>query len=110
MCPCGVAQILSPISLKNLNLELGAEANKKQWKEVHKQVVDSTYELIKLKDYMSWATGLSVVNLTESIMKSLRLVHPISTARKGLYGVNDNVFVSIPCPETKWNLRYSEGD
>lgn len=31
------------VSLRNLNPELGtADADKEQWKEVHKQVVDST--------------------------------------------------------------------
>ena len=28
------------VSLKNLNPELGSDADKEQWKEVHKQVVD----------------------------------------------------------------------
>jgi L-lactate dehydrogenase len=37
------------ISPKSLNPELGTEADKEQWKEVHKQVVDSAYEVIKLK-------------------------------------------------------------
>jgi L-lactate dehydrogenase len=37
------------ISLKSLNPELGTDADKEQWKEVHKQEVDSSYEVIKLK-------------------------------------------------------------
>uniref|UniRef100_A0A8C2LVH1 L-lactate dehydrogenase n=1 Tax=Cricetulus griseus TaxID=10029 RepID=A0A8C2LVH1_CRIGR len=53
-----------------------------QWKEVHKQVVDSAYEVIKLKGYTSWAIGLSVADLAESIMKNLR---------------RDDVFLSVPC-------------
>ncbi|OBS77503.1 hypothetical protein A6R68_20108 [Neotoma lepida] len=83
---------------------------KEQWKEACEQVVDSNYELIKLKDRMSWAIILSVVNLAESIMKNLRQVHPISTMKKSLYGVKDNFVVSILCPGTKWNLRCSEDD
>ncbi|MEH0836361.1 hypothetical protein V6M84_04280, partial [Enterococcus faecalis] len=67
------------------------------WKEVHKQVVDSAYEVIKLKGYTSWAIGLSVADLAESIMKNLRRVHPISTMIKGLYGINEDVFLSVPC-------------
>ena len=85
------------ISLKSLNPELGTDADKEQWKEVHKQVVDSAYEVIKLKGYTSWAIGLSVADLAESIMKNLRRVHPISTMIKGLYGINDDVFLSVPC-------------
>lgn len=42
----------------------------------------SAYEVIKLKGYTSWAIGLSVGDLAESIMKNLRRVHPISTIVK----------------------------
>ncbi|KAJ8777671.1 hypothetical protein J1605_014324, partial [Eschrichtius robustus] len=72
------------VSLKNLHPELGTDADKEQWKAVHKQVVDSAYEVIKLKGYTSWAIGLSVADLAESIMKNLRRVHPISTMIKVL--------------------------
>nr|XP_058160698.1 L-lactate dehydrogenase A chain-like [Dasypus novemcinctus] len=85
------------VSLKNLHPELGTDADKEQWKEVHKQVVDSAYEVIKLKGYTSWAIGLSVADLAETIMKNLRRVHPVSTMIKGLYGIKDDVFLSVPC-------------
>lgn len=42
----------------------------------------SAYEVIKLKGYTSWAIGLSVADLAETIMKNLRTVHPISTMVK----------------------------
>ncbi|XP_043782962.1 L-lactate dehydrogenase A chain-like [Cervus elaphus] len=85
------------VSLKNLHPELGTDADKEQWKAVHKQVVDSAYEVIKLKGYPSWSIGLSVADLAESIMKNLRRVHPISTMIKGLYGIKEDVFLSVPC-------------
>jgi hypothetical protein len=51
----------------------------------------SAYEVIKLKGYTSWAIGLSVADLAESIMKNLRRVHPISTMIKvGL--CSDNMY------------------
>uniref|UniRef100_A0A667FXQ3 Lactate/malate dehydrogenase C-terminal domain-containing protein n=2 Tax=Lynx canadensis TaxID=61383 RepID=A0A667FXQ3_LYNCA len=76
---------------------LDTDADKEQWKEVHKQVADSAYEVIKLKAYTSWAIGLSVADLAESIMKNLRWVPPISTMINGLYGIKDDVFLSVPC-------------
>jgi L-lactate dehydrogenase len=88
---------IAGVSLKSLNPELGTDADKEQWKEVHKQVVGSAYTRIKLRGYTSWATGLSKSDLAESIMKNLRQVHPISTMIKGLYGINDDVFLSVPC-------------
>ncbi|KAK7809901.1 hypothetical protein U0070_000287 [Myodes glareolus] len=99
------------VFLKNLNPELGTDTGKEQRKEGHKQVVDSAYEVIKLRGYMSWAIGLSVADLAEGIMKNLRRMHPISTMIKGLYGIKDDVFLSLSqCPGTKGNLRCCEGD
>ncbi|XP_073420179.1 L-lactate dehydrogenase A chain [Dendrobates tinctorius] len=84
------------VSLKTLNPDLGADNDKENWKEVHKQVVDSAYEVIKLKGYTSWAIGLSVADLAETTLKNLRRVHPISTMVKGMYGIKEDVFLSIP--------------
>nr|AFF19209.1 lactate dehydrogenase C isoform 3 [Columba livia] len=66
------------------------------WKEVHKQVVDSAYEVIKLKGYTNWAIGLSVANLCETILKDLYRVHSVSTLFKGMYGIESDVFLSLP--------------
>ncbi|XP_014323083.1 L-lactate dehydrogenase A chain-like isoform X1 [Myotis lucifugus] len=85
------------VSLKNLHPDLGTDADKEQWKQVHKQVVDSAYEVIKLKGYTSWAIGLCVADLAESMMKNLRQVHPISTKIKGFYGIKDDIFLRVPC-------------
>ncbi|EGW06004.1 L-lactate dehydrogenase A chain [Cricetulus griseus] len=80
-----------------MNPEVGTDADKEQCKEVHKQVVDSAYEVIKLKGYTSGAIGLSVANLAKSIVKNPRRVHPISAMIKGLYGFKNDVILSIPC-------------
>lgn len=40
------------------------------------------YDVIKLKGYTSWAIGMSVADLVESIMKNLHKVHPVSTLVK----------------------------
>ncbi|NWR49043.1 LDHA dehydrogenase, partial [Regulus satrapa] len=85
------------VSLKALHPDLGTDGDKEHWKEVHKQVVESAYEVIKLKGYTSWAIGLSVGDLAETIMKNLRRVHPISTIVKGLHGIKEDVFLSVPC-------------
>ncbi|XP_023374572.1 L-lactate dehydrogenase A chain isoform X1 [Otolemur garnettii] len=85
------------VSLKTLDPKLGTDSDKEQWKNIHKQVVSSAYEIIKLKGYTSWAIGLSVMDLTGSILKNLRKVHPVSTMVKGLYGIKEEIFLSIPC-------------
>nr|XP_055173851.1 L-lactate dehydrogenase C chain isoform X2 [Nyctereutes procyonoides] len=85
------------VALKTLDPKLGTDADKDQWKNIHKQVVESAYEIIKLKGYTSWAIGLSVTDLVGSVLKNLRRVHPVSTMVKGLYGIKEEIFLSIPC-------------
>ncbi|XP_008310550.1 L-lactate dehydrogenase A chain [Cynoglossus semilaevis] len=85
------------VSLQSLNPNIGTESDSEKWKDVHKKVVDGAYEVIKLKGYTSWAIGMSVANLVETIVKNMRRVHPVSTLVKGMYGIKDEVFLSVPC-------------
>ncbi|XP_027474272.1 L-lactate dehydrogenase B chain-like [Zalophus californianus] len=85
------------VSLQELNPEMGTDNDSENWKEVCKIVVESAYEVIKLKGYTSWATGLSVADLTESMLKNLSRIHPVSTMVKGMYGIENKVFLSLPC-------------
>ncbi|KAI5626946.1 L-lactate dehydrogenase B-A chain, partial [Silurus asotus] len=85
------------VNLQKFNPDIGKDSDRENWKETHKLVVDSAYEVIRLKGYTNWAIGLSVADLTESLIKNLNRVHPISTMVKGMYGINDQVFLSLPC-------------
>ncbi|XP_058264825.1 L-lactate dehydrogenase B-B chain [Hemibagrus wyckioides] len=85
------------VNLQKLNPDIGKDGDKENWKETHKLVVDSAYEVIRLKGYTNWAIGLSVADLIESLIKNLNRVHPISTMVKGMYGISDQVFLSLPC-------------
>ncbi|XP_060929294.1 L-lactate dehydrogenase B-A chain isoform X2 [Limanda limanda] len=85
------------VNLQKLNPDIGTDSDKEQWKATHKEVVDSAYEVIKLKGYTNWAIGLSVADLTESIVKNMSRVHPVSTMVKDMYGIGEEVFLSLPC-------------
>ncbi|NP_001081050.1 L-lactate dehydrogenase A chain [Xenopus laevis] len=85
------------VSLQSLKPDIGTDEDCCKWKEVHKQVVDSAYEVIKLKGYTNWAIGFSVAEIVESITKNLGRVHPVSTMVKGMYGIETEVFLSLPC-------------
>jgi len=85
------------VNLQKLNPAMGTDGDKEQWKATHKAVVDSAYEVIKLKGYTNWAIGLSVADLTESIIKNMSRVHPVSTMVKNMYGISEEVFLSLPC-------------
>ncbi|XP_054442237.1 L-lactate dehydrogenase C chain isoform X2 [Pteronotus mesoamericanus] len=85
------------VALKTLDPKLGTDSEKDHWKNIHRQVIQSAYEIIKLKGYTSWAIGLSATDLVGSILKNLRRVHPVSTMVKGLYGIKEEIFLSVPC-------------
>ncbi|XP_021021940.1 L-lactate dehydrogenase C chain [Mus caroli] len=59
--------------------------------------IDAGYEVLNMKGYTSWAIGLSVTDLSRSILKNLRRVHPVTTLVKGFHGIKEEVFLSIPC-------------
>ncbi|XP_012495452.1 PREDICTED: L-lactate dehydrogenase B chain-like isoform X2 [Propithecus coquereli] len=85
------------VFLQELNPEMGTDNDSENWKEVHKMVVESAYEVIKLKGYTNWAIGLRVADLIESMLKNLSRIHPVSTMVKGMYGIENEVFLSLPC-------------
>nr|XP_009939293.1 PREDICTED: L-lactate dehydrogenase B chain isoform X2 [Opisthocomus hoazin] len=84
------------VSLQELNSAMGTDKDSENWKDVHKQVVESAYEVIKLKGYTNWAIGLSVADLCETMLKNLCRVHSVSTLVKGMYGIENDVFMSLP--------------
>ncbi|KAG7265511.1 hypothetical protein CRUP_006655 [Coryphaenoides rupestris] len=72
----------------------GDRRRQRELEAVHKDVVAGAYEVIKLKGYTSWAIGMSVADLVESIQKNLHKVHPVSHPLvQGMYGVKDQVFL-----------------
>lgn len=64
--------------------------------DVHQEVVNAAYTVIKLKGYTSWAIGLSVSQLVQSIFNDTSSIHAVSVSVKGHHGVNDEVFMSLP--------------
>ncbi|XP_068170018.1 L-lactate dehydrogenase B-B chain isoform X1 [Antennarius striatus] len=85
------------VSLQTLNPNIGTDCDDENWKETHKRVVDSAYEVIKLKGYTNWAIGLSVADISESLMRNMNRIHPVSTMVQGMFGIADEVYLSLPC-------------
>ncbi|CAI9759448.1 unnamed protein product [Fraxinus pennsylvanica] len=64
---------------------------------IHKEVVQSAYEVISLKAHTSWAIGYSVASLDRAILRDQRRVHPVLVLAKGFHGIEDGeVFLSLP--------------
>ncbi|XP_017759806.1 PREDICTED: L-lactate dehydrogenase-like isoform X1 [Eufriesea mexicana] len=85
------------VRLRDLNENVGTDKDMENWGELHKQVIDSAYEVIKLKGYTSWAIGLSVSNLASAILRDSNQVHAVSTMVTGYHGIDKDVFLSLPC-------------
>lgn len=84
------------VTLSDISPSFG-EADKNWEKQVHKKVVDSAYDIIKLKGYTSWAIGLSVCKIVTGAIHNSRNVFALSTNVKGFHGINDDVYLSLPC-------------
>lgn len=70
---------------------------KETLEKIHKEVVESAYQVINLKGYTSWAIGYSVASLARDILRNQRRIHPVSVLAKGFYGIDfGEVFLSLP--------------
>ncbi|XP_039763438.1 L-lactate dehydrogenase isoform X2 [Pararge aegeria] len=81
----------------DLNQRIGTETDPENWNELHEMVVRSAYEVIRLKGYTSWAIGLSLSQLARAILTNANSVHPVSTYVMGEHGIDEEVFLSLPC-------------
>uniref|UniRef100_T1J5G8 L-lactate dehydrogenase n=1 Tax=Strigamia maritima TaxID=126957 RepID=T1J5G8_STRMM len=85
------------VKLTDISPKMGQEGDPEDWSSLHKKVVESAYDIIKYKGYTSWAIGVSVAALCLSLMKNLRSVYAVSTCVKGIHGIEQDVFLSLPC-------------
>ncbi|XP_053677271.1 L-lactate dehydrogenase [Anopheles nili] len=85
------------VRLAEINPSIGTESDTEKWGELHHEVVNSAYEVIRLKGYTSWAIGLSVASLVSAILRNTYNVHAVSTLVKGEHGIEDEVYLSLPC-------------
>ncbi|KAF2896294.1 hypothetical protein ILUMI_09879 [Ignelater luminosus] len=87
---------IAGVNLRKINPAIGTEEDPEQWSDLHKQVVQSAYEVIKLKGYTSWAIGLSVASLASAILNNTGRIHAVSVHVQGLHGINEDVYLSLP--------------
>ncbi|XP_042501203.1 L-lactate dehydrogenase A-like [Macadamia integrifolia] len=87
----GGVPVLSFLEKQQINYE------KETLENMHKEVINSAYEVIRLKGYTSWAIGYSVASLARTLLRNQRRVHPVSVLVKGFYGMDEGeVFLSLP--------------
>ncbi|CAL9060935.1 unnamed protein product [Musa banksii] len=88
----GGVPILSQLTKDKAAMEQGV------LERIRKAVVESAYEVIRLKGYTSWAIGYSVASLARSLLRDQHRIHPVSLLAKGFYGIPEDheVFLSLP--------------
>ena len=70
------------VNLNKLNPAIGQPDDPEQWNDIHTNVVQSAYEIINLKGYTSWAIGLSVATICQTILRDEKRVFALSTLIK----------------------------
>jgi len=90
--------VWSTLNLTGISLGLDqAKVQQLGWEGLHKSVVESAYEVIKLKGYTNWAIGAATGTIIQQIFTDSQRILPLSTLIQGLYGIEDPVFLSVPC-------------
>ncbi|KAL3318575.1 hypothetical protein Ciccas_002761 [Cichlidogyrus casuarinus] len=86
--------------------DIGTDKDPENFAKIHKDVVDSAYEIIRLKGYTSWAIGVSTATLCNSIINNHHSVWPLSTLAKGFHGITDEIYISLPCLVTNHGITH----
>jgi L-lactate dehydrogenase len=69
---------------------------KKEYEEITRQVRDSAYHIIDYKGSTYYAIGLSLIRISEAIIRNENSVLTVSLLLEGEYGIDD-VCLSVPC-------------
>eukprot|EP00978_Attheya_sp_CCMP212_P035101 scaffold150856_cov54-Attheya_sp.AAC.4 len=70
---------------------------KEAHRAMHAEVVTSGSTVIKKKGYTNWAIGLAIARITAAVVTDERTFIPVSTCVRGYQGVEEDVFLSLPC-------------
>ncbi|XP_027029090.1 ubiquitin-conjugating enzyme E2 variant 3 [Tachysurus fulvidraco] len=60
-------------------------------------LIDRAFEILKGKGQRSWSVGLSIADITHSILTDQHKTHSITTLAQGWGGIGSEVFLSLPC-------------
>ena len=73
-------------------------------KRIEERVRDSAYHIIDYKGATYYAIGLSLVRISEAIIRDENSVLTVSTLLEGEYGIT-GVCLSVPCVVGRWGVR-----
>ncbi|XP_034541504.1 ubiquitin-conjugating enzyme E2 variant 3 [Notolabrus celidotus] len=62
-----------------------------------KPLLDRAFEMTKNRGQRSWSVGLSIADITNSVLTDKKKIHSVSTLAQGWAGIGTEVFLSVPC-------------
>ncbi|XP_055049267.2 ubiquitin-conjugating enzyme E2 variant 3 isoform X1 [Misgurnus anguillicaudatus] len=62
-----------------------------------KPLMDRALEMLKGRGQRSWSVGLSIADITHSIITDQKKIHSVTTLAEGWGGIGSKVFLSLPC-------------
>lgn len=65
--------------------------------DMHREVMNSAYDVISKKGYTNWAVGLTGSHIARAVVDDTRQIMPVSTCVRGMYGIENDIFTSMPC-------------
>jgi L-lactate dehydrogenase len=64
---------------------------------MHREIVNAAYDVIEKKGYTNWAVGLTGAHIGKAVLNDQRNIVTVSTCVRGLHGIEEDVFLSMPC-------------
>ncbi|CDI96497.1 lactate dehydrogenase protein [Echinococcus multilocularis] len=77
--------------------KIGQAGDPDDFASIHKAVVDSGYQMLRMKGRTAWNIGLCCAFLCNAILRNKKIVIPVSTSLKDRLCIKDEVFASVPC-------------
>jgi L-lactate dehydrogenase len=72
---------------------------------MHREVIDSAGDVIVKKGYTNWAVGLAGAYIAKNVLDDTRQIMPLTTCVRGLHGIEEDIFLSMPCSVGSHGVR-----
>ncbi|TDH09336.1 hypothetical protein EPR50_G00085650 [Perca flavescens] len=83
--------------MSNTGLSSNAQHEIAAGSSAAKPLLDRAFEMMKNRGQRSWSVGLSIADITNSVLTDKMKTHSVSTLAQGWGGIGAEVFLSLPC-------------
>lgn len=83
--------------MSNIGLSSSVQPEVSSGSSTTKPLLDRAFEIMKNRGQRSWSVGLSIADITNSILTNKMKTHSVTTLAQGWGGIGAEVFLSLPC-------------